>query len=114
MDDGIGVSPDTEGYGLAIDAERIAAGIYADAGLAPFCLGRLPFEFGKFEGTGGACQLGFGPVGPVAAETITGVGNDEVQVAGPADIGLQRHCVSRGIGCDDGTGGQRARRCCRQ
>lgn len=100
------MSADAEGDGFSVDAEWITGGIDADSGFAPFGLSGLPFEFGELESSGGPSELRFSPVCPITAEAVSGVRDNEVQVAYTADIGLQRDDVSGCVGGDHGAGSE--------
>ncbi len=89
-DERIGVRAEAEGHRFARDAHWFAAGVFIHIHIAKSAGGSFPFQRGQARGhSGGVDQRGLGPVGPITAETIAAIGDDEVQFLRAGDVGLE-------------------------
>src|SRR5690606_6621762 len=60
---------------------------------------RFPGQFRQTLFTLGTYESRFRPIGPIAAITVTAIGNDKMQLLGAANIGVDCHRVAGSLAC---------------
>ena len=92
---------DAIGNRFAVDSEITASGIGVDHGAAPVGKDFLPLQLGEFLLALGADEARFDPVGPVAAEAIAAIGDNEIQLLGASNISFDLRRVPGRSSSDD-------------
>ena len=96
---------------LASNLHVAAVDIFINAHFAPASGRILPFQIGEFQLAFAANQFWFGPVGPVAAEAIAAVGDDQIEVLRALQFGFNLYRVVWSFRRDDRCGSDRLWRC---